>query len=98
MMKKNLASLHNFRSYFFPLGEINRSFSNLLTRAEVSESLFYTPRLYHLGKTASRRQKTADLLSAISAENFCTTGGCSWSNPTSREDSSTTATESSATI
>ena len=33
MMKKNLASLYNFRSYFFPLGEINGSFSNLLTRA-----------------------------------------------------------------
>ena len=33
MRKKNLASLYNFRSYLFPLGEINRSFSNLLTRA-----------------------------------------------------------------
>ena len=33
MTKKNLASLYNFRSYFFPLGEINGSFSNLLTRA-----------------------------------------------------------------
>ena len=33
MMKKNLASLYNFRSYFLPLGEINGSFSNLLTRA-----------------------------------------------------------------
>jgi hypothetical protein len=27
-----LVSLHNFRSYFFPLGEVNASFSNLLTR------------------------------------------------------------------
>ena len=34
MMKKNLASLFNFRSYFFPLGEINRSFSSLLTRTK----------------------------------------------------------------
>jgi hypothetical protein len=33
MMKKNLVSLHNFRTYFFPLGEVNRSFSKLLTRA-----------------------------------------------------------------
>ena len=33
MMKKNLVSLHNFRTYFFPLGEVNASFSNLLTRA-----------------------------------------------------------------
>ena len=33
MMKKNLVSLHNFRSYFFPLGEVNASFLNLLTRA-----------------------------------------------------------------
>ena len=33
MMKKKLASLYNFRSYFLPLGEINGSFSNLLTRA-----------------------------------------------------------------
>ena len=30
MMEKKLASLYNFRSYFFPL---NGSFSNLLTRA-----------------------------------------------------------------
>ena len=28
-----MVSLGNFRSYFFPLGEFNRSFSNLLTRA-----------------------------------------------------------------
>ena len=33
MMEKNLASLYNFRSYYFPLGEIIWSFSNLLTRA-----------------------------------------------------------------
>ena len=33
MMKKNLESLHNFRSYFFPLGEVYGSFSKLLTRA-----------------------------------------------------------------
>ena len=33
MMKKKLVSLYNFRSYFFPLGEVNGSFSNLLTRA-----------------------------------------------------------------
>ena len=33
MMKKNLVSLHNFRTYFFPLGEVNASFLNLLTRA-----------------------------------------------------------------
>ena len=33
MMKKKLVSLHNFRSYFFPLGEVNGSFSKLLTRA-----------------------------------------------------------------
>ena len=33
MMKKNLVSLHNFRTYFFPLGEVNASFLNLLTTA-----------------------------------------------------------------
>jgi hypothetical protein len=33
MMKKNLVSLHNFRTYFFPLGEFNASFLNLLTTA-----------------------------------------------------------------
>jgi hypothetical protein len=33
MVKKNLVSLHNFRTNFFPLGEVNASFSNLLTRA-----------------------------------------------------------------
>ena len=33
MMKKNLVSLHNFRTYFFPLGEVKASFSYLLTRA-----------------------------------------------------------------
>ena len=33
MMKKNFLSLHNFRTYFFPLGEVNASFSYLLTRA-----------------------------------------------------------------
>ena len=33
MMKKNLVSLYNFRSYFFQPGEIDGSFSNLLTRA-----------------------------------------------------------------
>jgi len=33
MMKKNLVSLYNFRSYFFPPGEVDGSFSNLLTRA-----------------------------------------------------------------
>jgi hypothetical protein len=33
MMKKKLVSLHKFRTYFFPLGEVNASFLNLLTRA-----------------------------------------------------------------
>ena len=33
MMKKKLVSLYKFRSYFFPLGEVNGSFSKLLTRA-----------------------------------------------------------------
>ena len=33
MMKKKLLSLYNFKSYFFPLGEVNRLFWNLLTRA-----------------------------------------------------------------
>ena len=33
MMKNFLVSLHNFRTYFFPLGEVNASFSNLLTTA-----------------------------------------------------------------
>jgi hypothetical protein len=28
MMKKHLVSLNNFRTYFFPLGEVNASFSN----------------------------------------------------------------------
>ena len=28
-----MVSLYNFRTYFFPLGEVNASFSNLLTRA-----------------------------------------------------------------
>ena len=32
-MKKKLVALYNFRSYFFPLGEINGSFLNLPTRA-----------------------------------------------------------------
>jgi hypothetical protein len=31
--KKNLVSLHNFRTYFFPLGEVKASFSYLLTTA-----------------------------------------------------------------
>ena len=33
MMKNKLVSFYNFRTYFFPHGEINASFSNLLTRA-----------------------------------------------------------------
>ena len=33
MMNKNLVSLHNFRTYFFPLSEVNASFLNLLTTA-----------------------------------------------------------------
>ena len=33
MMKKELVSLHNFGTYFFPLGKVNGSFSKLLTRA-----------------------------------------------------------------
>ena len=33
MMKKKLVSLNNFRTYFFPLGEVNASFLFLLTRA-----------------------------------------------------------------
>ena len=33
MTKKKLASLHNFRTYFFPLSESNASFLNLLTTA-----------------------------------------------------------------
>ena len=32
-MMKKMVSLYNFRSYYFPLDEVNRSFSNLLTRA-----------------------------------------------------------------
>ena len=28
MMKKKLVSLYNFRTYFFPHGEVNTSFSN----------------------------------------------------------------------
>ena len=33
MMKKKLVSLYNLWTYFFPLGEVNASFLNLLTRA-----------------------------------------------------------------
>ena len=33
MMKKNLVSYYDFRRYFFPLGEVDGSFSKLLTRA-----------------------------------------------------------------
>jgi hypothetical protein len=33
MMKFFLVSLHNFSTYFFPLGEVNASFLNLLTTA-----------------------------------------------------------------
>ena len=29
---EKMVSLYNFRSYFFPLGEVNWSFSKLLTR------------------------------------------------------------------
>ena len=32
MMKKKLSSLYNFRTYFFPLSEVEVSFSNLITR------------------------------------------------------------------
>ena len=30
MMKKNLVSLHNFRTYFFPLGEVNTSLKSCI--------------------------------------------------------------------
>ena len=33
MMKKKLVSVYNFRTYFFPLGEVDVSFSNLLSTA-----------------------------------------------------------------
>ena len=33
MMKKKLASYYDFRRYFFPLGEVDGSFSKLLTTA-----------------------------------------------------------------
>ena len=32
-MKKKLVSVYNFRTYFFPLGEVDVSFSNLLSTA-----------------------------------------------------------------
>ena len=33
MMKKKLVSVYNFRTYFFPLGKVDVSFSNLLSTA-----------------------------------------------------------------
>ena len=33
MKKKNLVSVYNFRTYFFPLGEVHMLFSNLLSTA-----------------------------------------------------------------
>jgi hypothetical protein len=33
MMGKKLGSVYNFRTYFFPLGEVDVSFSNLLSTA-----------------------------------------------------------------
>ena len=42
MMKKKLVSLYNFRTYFFPLGEVEVSFSNLLTR---TNHTFIKPKL-----------------------------------------------------
>ena len=34
-------SLYNFRTYFFPLGEVQASFSNLLTRANNMRPCFF---------------------------------------------------------
>ena len=36
MMKKKLSSLYNFRTYFFPLGEVDVSFLNLLSTAIIN--------------------------------------------------------------
>ena len=40
MTKQILVSLHNFRTYFFPLGEVNASFLNLLTTANNYRKFF----------------------------------------------------------
>ena len=41
LRKKSLKSLYKFRTYFFPLGEVQASFSNLLTRANNMRPCFF---------------------------------------------------------
>ena len=41
MRKKSAMSLYDFRTYFFPLGEVQASFSNLLTRANNMRPCFF---------------------------------------------------------
>ena len=41
LRKKSLMSLYKFRTYFFPLGEVQASFLNLLTRANNMRPCFF---------------------------------------------------------
>ena len=41
LRKKSVTSLDKFRTYFFPLGEVEPSFSNLLTRANDTRPCFF---------------------------------------------------------
>ena len=41
LRKKSVMSLYKFRTYFFPLGEVEASFSNLLTRANNMRPCFF---------------------------------------------------------
>ena len=41
MRKKSARSLYEFRTYFFPLGEVAASFLNLLTRANNMRPCFF---------------------------------------------------------
>ena len=63
MMKRSWChySLHNFRNYFFPLGEVKVSFSNLLTRTNNYRNFFsdFFMKKSHLELSISR-QKYAD--------------------------------------
>ncbi len=47
MMKKNLVSIYNFMSYFFPFGDIKGSFLNLLTTANNYRNILCDKQINH---------------------------------------------------
>ena len=64
--RKKMVLLHNLRTYFFPLGEVNASFLNLLTRAnnyrKFLSDFFSKKVIWHCPYACRNTQKIAHLM------------------------------------